>query len=161
MLIGIPAALTNSFLNLSQRLLGKHIRFNVTKQLLDEYLPDDGNSTLYQLLTNNRDSNENSKKNSKDQKTLEVGGDKTANNTDSSSSSSSNKTIKIEDPNQRITLNVEQFSSSLSILPGQLLKPSLDILLCANQLAKSGGNTAEGVLALGLITNLSSLVLKI
>ncbi|GMF46480.1 unnamed protein product [[Candida] boidinii] len=89
-----------------------------------------------------------------------VGGDKTANNTDSSSSSSSNKTIKIEDPNQRITLNVEQFSSSLSILPGQLLKPSLDILLCANQLAKSGGNTAEGVLALGLITNLSSLVLK-
>lgn len=160
MLIGIPAALTNSFLNLSQRLLGKHIRFNVTKQLLDEYLPDDGNSTLYQLLTNNRDSNENSKKNSKDQKTLEVGGDKTANNTDSSSSSSSNKTIKIEDPNQRITLNVEQFSSSLSILPGQLLKPSLDILLCANQLAKSGGNTAEGVLALGLITNLSSLVLK-
>ncbi|GME94189.1 unnamed protein product [[Candida] boidinii] len=160
MLIGIPAALTNSFLNLSQRLLGKHIRFNVTKQLLDEYLPDDGNSTLYQLLTNNRDSNENSKKNSKGQKTLEVGGDKTANNTDSSSSSSSNKTIKIEDPNQRITLNVEQFSSSLSILPGQLLKPSLDILLCANQLAKSGGNTAEGVLALGLITNLSSLVLK-
>lgn len=163
MLIGIPAALTNSMLNLSQRLLGKHIRFNVTKQLLDEYLPDDGNSTLYQLLTNNRDSGENNKIKSKDKITLKSGDDKFQDSTDASSSSSSsnsNKTIKIEDPNQRITLNVEQLSSSLSILPGQLLKPSLDILLCANQLAKSGGNTAEGVLALGLITNLSSLVLK-
>ncbi|CDK25881.1 unnamed protein product [Kuraishia capsulata CBS 1993] len=126
--IGIPASLTNSLLTWSERMLGKNIRLNLTEKLLDDYLPESGNSTLYQLL--------NTSKNSDPDEAI------------------------IEDPNQRITTNVEQFSKALASLPSQLLKPSLDLLLCANQLASTSGSSAEGVLLLGIITHTSTILLK-
>ena len=39
---------------------------------------------------------------------------------------------KIKDPNQRITTDVSRLSYALASLPGQLLKPTLDLILCAD-----------------------------
>lgn len=120
MLLGLPAALVNSSLTLTEELLSRNIRVNLTKNLLEDYLPEDDKSTLYKLV---------------------------------------NK-LQINDPNQRITSDVERFSNSLASLPSQILKPALDLLLCANQLSSKGSNSAEGVLFLGLITHFSTILLK-
>ncbi|ODV87203.1 hypothetical protein CANARDRAFT_179339, partial [[Candida] arabinofermentans NRRL YB-2248] len=133
LLIGIPSSITNSLLTKTQGLLSRSIRMNLTNKIMDEYLPDSGNSTIYQMVNQAKEHGSNGE----------------------------DPTGVIDDPNQRITTIVEQFSDSLSTLPSQLLKPSLDILLGVTQLSKSGENVAEGALLLGMITNVSTLVLKI
>ncbi|GMG42893.1 unnamed protein product [Ambrosiozyma monospora] len=136
MLIGIPAAFTDSMINKVQHLMACATRENVTQKILNEYLPDSGNSTIYQLV----------------------------NGATTSSSGTSEKTkdnLTVDDPSHRLTSIVSQFATSLSVLPSQVLNPFLDILLSANQLSKSGENAAEGALLLGLIANMSSLVLKV
>ncbi|AOA62824.1 Peroxisomal ATP-binding cassette transporter complex (Pxa1p-Pxa2p) subunit [Komagataella phaffii CBS 7435] len=69
---------------------------------------------------------------------------------------------QIHDPNQRVTTNIEQLSDSLAKIFPQLLKPSLDVLLCAYQLSKTApnSNTAEGVLILGLVVHFTTILLK-
>lgn len=67
---------------------------------------------------------------------------------------------KIKDPNQRITTDVSRLSDALSNLPGQLLKPTLDLLLCAQELSKSGVGNGEGTLLLGLLAHFSTMILK-
>ncbi|KAG0682155.1 hypothetical protein C6P42_003384 [Pichia californica] len=123
LLIGIPNSLTDSLLEKSKRLLSQSIRVNLTLNLLDEYLPKNGNSTIYQLLNSQNSS--------------------------------------INDPNHRLTNTVENFSKSISILPSQLLTPILDILIAANHMSKSSENSSEGALMLGMVANLSTLVLKV
>ncbi|KAK6459494.1 peroxisomal long-chain fatty acid import protein 1 [Scheffersomyces xylosifermentans] len=68
---------------------------------------------------------------------------------------------KIKDPNQRITTDISRLSYALSSLPGQLLKPTLDLLLCAQQLSKSGVGNGEGTLALGMLAHFSTMVLRL
>lgn len=68
---------------------------------------------------------------------------------------------KIKDPNQRITTDVSRLSEALSSLPGQLLKPSLDLVLCARELGKSGVGNGEGTLALGLLTHFTTMILRL
>lgn len=123
LLIGLPTSLTDSLLEKSKRLLSQTIRVNFTTKILDEYLPSNGNPTLYQLLNS--------------------------------------KSCTITDPNHRLTSTVENFANSFSILPSQLLTPILDILIAANHMAKSSENASEGALLLGLLANVSTLVLKI
>ncbi|ABN64535.2 Peroxisomal long-chain fatty acid import protein 1 (Peroxisomal ABC transporter 2) [Scheffersomyces stipitis CBS 6054] len=67
---------------------------------------------------------------------------------------------KIKDPNQRITTDITRLSYALSSLPGQLLKPTLDLLLCAQQLSKSGVGNGEGTLALGMLAHFSTMILR-
>ncbi|CAK9436086.1 uncharacterized protein LODBEIA_P06440 [Lodderomyces beijingensis] len=67
---------------------------------------------------------------------------------------------KIKDPNQRITTDVSRLSYALSSLPGQLLKPTLDLVLCARQLSKSGVGNGEGTLALGILAHFSTMIIR-
>ncbi|KAG7705943.1 hypothetical protein KL950_003519 [Ogataea haglerorum] len=127
-LIGVPAAVTESLLTKTRQLLALAVRRNVTNEVLNIYLPDSGNSTVYHLINKSKHTNL---------------GD------------------SIDDPNHRITTVIEQFSNSLSSIPSQVLTPTMDIALAAHQLSKTGENAAEGGLLLGLITNVSTLVLKI
>lgn len=68
---------------------------------------------------------------------------------------------RIKDPNQRITTDISRLSDALSNLPGQLLKPTLDLLLCAQELSKSGVGNGEGTLLLGLLAHFSTMILKL
>ncbi|EGV64628.1 ATP-binding cassette long-chain fatty acid transporter pxa2 [Yamadazyma tenuis] len=67
---------------------------------------------------------------------------------------------KIKDPDQRTSTDINRLASALSSLPGQLLKPTLDLLLCAKELSKSGVGSGEGTLALGLIAHFSTIILR-
>lgn len=67
---------------------------------------------------------------------------------------------KIKDPDQRLSTDVSRLASALSSLPGQLLKPTLDLLLCAKELSKSGVGSGEGTLALGLLAYFSTTILR-
>lgn len=68
---------------------------------------------------------------------------------------------KIKDPDQRISTDISRLAQALSSLPGQLLKPSLDLLLCARELSKSGVGSGEGTLALGILAHFSTTVLRL
>ncbi|CAH2355314.1 peroxisomal long-chain fatty acid import protein 1 [[Candida] railenensis] len=67
---------------------------------------------------------------------------------------------KIKDPDQRISTDVARLASALASLPGQLLKPTLDLMLCARELGKSGVGSGEGTLALGLLAHFSTIILR-
>ncbi|KAF7584594.1 ABC transporter transmembrane region 2 family protein [Clavispora lusitaniae] len=66
----------------------------------------------------------------------------------------------IKDPDQRISTDVSRLAQALASLPGQLLKPSLDLFLCARELSRSGVGSGEGTLALGLLTHFSTTILR-
>lgn len=67
---------------------------------------------------------------------------------------------KIKDPDQRLSTDVSRLASALASLPGQLLKPTLDLLLCAKELSRSGVGSGEGTLALGLLAHFSTTILR-
>ncbi|CUM64980.1 uncharacterized protein PRCAT00002598001 [Priceomyces carsonii] len=67
---------------------------------------------------------------------------------------------EIKDPDQRISTDVSRLASALASLPGQLLKPTLDLLLCARELSKSGVGSGEGTLALGILAHFSTTILR-
>lgn len=67
---------------------------------------------------------------------------------------------KIRDPDQRLSTDVARLALALSSLPGQLLKPTLDLLLCAKELSRSGVGSGEGTLALGLLAYFSTTILR-
>lgn len=66
----------------------------------------------------------------------------------------------IKDPDQRILTDVARLAQALSSLPGQILKPTLDLLLCAKELSKSGVGSGEGTLALGMLAHFSTTILR-
>ncbi|GEQ71841.1 hypothetical protein JCM33374_g5527 [Metschnikowia sp. JCM 33374] len=67
---------------------------------------------------------------------------------------------KIKDPDQRISTDISRLTSALASLPGQLLKPTLDLILCAKELSKSGVGSGEGTLALGMLAHFSTTILR-
>ncbi|PSK41490.1 hypothetical protein C7M61_001173 [Candidozyma pseudohaemuli] len=67
---------------------------------------------------------------------------------------------KIKDPDQRLSTDVSRLASAMASLPGQLLKPTLDMLLCAKELSRSGVGSGEGTLALGMLAHFSTIVLR-
>lgn len=131
MLLGIPASFTNSFLDFTTNQLALNINKNLTSDLMKLYLP-----------TENEQKDTIVKKNPNYYSLIHMSSDD-----------------RVDDPNQRITTDVNNLSSSLASLPNHLLKPSLDLILCSFELAKSG--SAEGTLILGVITHLSSLFLRL
>lgn len=67
---------------------------------------------------------------------------------------------KIKDPDQRLSTDVSRLASTMASLPGQLLKPTLDMLLCAKELSQSGVGSGEGTLALGMLAHFSTTILR-
>lgn len=67
---------------------------------------------------------------------------------------------KVRDPDQRISTDVSRLALALASLPGQILKPTLDLLLCAKELSKSGVGSGEGTLALGILAHCSTTILR-
>ncbi|KAM9938725.1 hypothetical protein OXX80_001780 [Metschnikowia pulcherrima] len=67
---------------------------------------------------------------------------------------------KIKDPDQRISTDISRLTQALASLPGQLLKPTLDLVLCAKELSKSGVGSGEGTLALGMLAHFSTTILR-
>lgn len=132
MFLGIPASLTNSLLDFTTNQLSLNINKNLTADLMKTYLPSEEDPTSIKIAT---------KKNP---------------NYYSLNHMPNNK---INDPNQRITTDVSNLSSSLASLPNHILKPSLDLMLCSFELAKFG--SAEGTLILGLVAHTTSLLLKL
>lgn len=57
LLLGIPTTLTNSLLVRSRMLLSYNIRQVLTYNILNDYLPSNGNSTIYQLINSKNPSN--------------------------------------------------------------------------------------------------------
>lgn len=66
----------------------------------------------------------------------------------------------VSDPDQRISTDVARLARAAAALPGQLLKPTLDLVLCAGQLFKTGVGGAEGTIALGLLTHVLTILLR-
>lgn len=67
---------------------------------------------------------------------------------------------KVRDPDQRMSTDVTRLAMALASLPGQILKPTLDLLLCARELSKSGVGSGEGTLALGILAHGSTTILR-
>lgn len=67
---------------------------------------------------------------------------------------------KIKDPDQRISTDISRLTLALASLPGQLLKPTLDLVLCARELSRSGVGSGEGTLALGILAHFSTTILR-
>lgn len=124
MFLGVPAAVVNALLDWTKSNLRKHLRINMTNNLIEEYLPDNLDANYYSLMQFNGASE------------------------------------KIDDPDQRISTDISRLAGALSSLPGQLLKPTLDLLLCAKELGKSGVGSGEGSLALGIIAHFSTIILR-
>ncbi|TID14849.1 hypothetical protein CANINC_004520 [Pichia inconspicua] len=122
LLLGIPSSIVDSGIEYLKSGLHQSVRKNITFEILEKYLPKNGNSTIYQLINSN---------------------------------------VGLNDPNHRLTTIVDNFAYSLSVLPSQLLTPILDILIAANHMSKTSDNVSEGALLLGLMANVSTLVLKI
>ncbi|KAH3679880.1 hypothetical protein WICMUC_000623 [Wickerhamomyces mucosus] len=130
MALGIPAALTNSLLDFVTNQLALNINKNLTGKMMELYLPSQDEETTVKKNPNYY----------------------TLNHIPSDSQH------KVNDPNQRITTDITNLSSALASLPNHVLKPSLDLILCSFELAKSG--SAEGTLILGVVAHSTSLFLK-
>lgn len=122
LLLGIPSSMVDSGIEYLKSGLQQSVRKNITFEILEKYLPENGNSTIYQLINSN---------------------------------------FGLNDPNHRLTTIVDNFAYSLSVLPSQLLTPVMDILIAVNHMSKTSDNVSEGALLLGLMANVSTLVLKI
>lgn len=122
LLLGIPSSIIDSSIEYLKSGLQQSVRKNITFEILEKYLPANGNATVYQLINSN---------------------------------------YGLSDPNHRLTTIVDNFAYSLSVLPSQLLTPVMDILIAVNHMSKTSDNVSEGALLLGLLTNVSTLVLKI
>lgn len=132
--IGVPASITNSLIRKVQGMLAQSFRAGTTRAIMDDYLPNSGNSSIYQL-TNKMNPEQHSAKTANSQK-------------------------KVESPNQLVTVTVDQLAETVSKLPFQLFDPILDILLTANRLSKVSEYASESSLLLGLIASVSTLALK-
>lgn len=52
LLLGLPSSLVDSLIEKSKRTLSQNLRSSITSKILDDYLPENGTSTIYQLLNN-------------------------------------------------------------------------------------------------------------
>lgn len=129
MLIGVPATFTNAMLDFVTNQLALNINKHITHNLMELYLPSKSDDDV-------------NKKNPNYYSLIHMPSEH-----------------KVADPNQRITTDVTNMASSLAALPNHILKPSLDLILCSFELAKTG--SAEGTLLLGIIAHSTSLFLRV
>ncbi|CEP61596.1 ATP-binding cassette long-chain fatty acid transporter PXA2 LALA0_S03e06480g [Lachancea lanzarotensis] len=144
MVLGIPASLINSFIHYNTRLCAVTVNRIVSKHLLDRYM-----SSHHTFYTVNN---------------IPQGGlSKVAAYKASAGVSEDTEELARSDLSvEYLTRDVGAFSYNLSVLLNQLLKPTLDLLLCSFKLLSSTGNgmMGEGTLVLGIIVHISNLLLK-
>lgn len=134
--LGVPASIINSLLKYTTKLFSVTINRRITHFLLSKYMSS--HKVFYYI--NNYTNDFKREKNS----------------------SELNKNHLAELPVQYLTKDIDIFSYNLSTLLTQLLKPTLDLLLCSFKLVSNAnsGMMGEGVLILGLIVHFSNAILK-
>ncbi|SCU90109.1 LAME_0E07096g1_1 [Lachancea meyersii CBS 8951] len=143
MVLGIPASIVNSLIHYNTRLCAVTVNRIISKHLLDRYM-----SSHHTFYTVNN---------------IPQGSSQLV--TYNSAGSVSNNTEELARSDlsvQYLTRDVGAFSYSLSVLLNQLLKPTLDLLLCSFKLVSSANNgmMGEGTLVLGIIVHISNMLLK-
>ncbi|AET38726.1 ATP-binding cassette long-chain fatty acid transporter PXA2 Ecym_3232 [Eremothecium cymbalariae DBVPG len=155
MTLGVPASIVNSLLTYTTRLCAVTINRKISYHLLDKYLSS--HHSFYSV---------NNLPNVKQEALSASVGSAVATNRgdglvkkDHGTSSSQISDI----PVQYLTRDVGAFSHNASVLLNQLLKPTLDLIMCSFKLAQNSksGMMAEGTLILGLIVHFSNLFLKL
>ncbi|SCU97423.1 LAFA_0G11408g1_1 [Lachancea sp. 'fantastica'] len=144
MVLGIPASLINSLIHYNTRLCAVTVNRIVSKHLLDRYMSS--HHTFYTV--NNIPQGSLSK----------VAAYKASTGVSEDTEELARSDLSVE----YLTRDVGAFSYNLSVLLNQLLKPTLDLLLCSFKLVSSTSNgmMGEGTLVLGIIVHISNLLLK-
>lgn len=144
MTLGIPASIVNSLLRYITRISAIAINRKVSDHLLDKYLST--HQVFYSINNQTTSASSSLFKNNE--------GDGTRKEEESELSDS---------PVQYLTRDVGAFSYNTSVLLNQLLKPTLDLILCSFTLLSNANSTfmGEGTLGLGIIVHLSNLGLKL
>ena len=143
MTLGIPASIVNSLLRYITRISAISINRKVSDYLLDKYM---ASHQIFYSINNQPTSGPLSKIDSFGQE------------------NNQNNDIELSDsPVQYLTRDVGAISYNTSVLLNQLLKPTLDLILCSFTLLSNANSTfmGEGTLALGLIVHLSNMGLKL
>ncbi|SCW01852.1 LAFE_0E08680g1_1 [Lachancea fermentati] len=166
MVLGIPASVVNSLIHYCTRLCAVTVNRLVSNHLLDRYMSS--HHTFYAV--NNQSQSRAIPTNTSALALTSAGGAPSsaaaAAAADAVSAASSNdRTAEMARSDlsvQYLTRDVGAFSYNLSVLLNQLLKPTLDLLLCSFKLASSANNgmMGEGTVALGIIVHVSNLLLK-
>ncbi|SCU82316.1 LADA_0C04434g1_1 [Lachancea dasiensis] len=143
MVLGVPASVINSLIHYVTRLCAVSVNRIVSKHLLDRYMSS--HHTFYTV--NNIPQGD---------KQIESYTSTTGISGDTEELARSDLSV------QYLTRDVGAFSYNLSVLLNQLLKPTLDLLLCSFKLVSNANNgmMGEGTLALGIIVHISNLLLK-
>ncbi|BAO40557.1 peroxisomal long-chain fatty acid import protein 1 [Kluyveromyces marxianus] len=152
MTLGIPASIVNSLLRYMTRISAIAINRKVSEALLDKYM---SSHQIFYAINN--------------QPSSQVAGlsSGSLDNVISSTSTSEGKNADDNDlsdsPVQYLTRDVGAMSYNSSVLLNQLLKPSLDLILCSFTLLSNANSTfmGEGTLALGIVVHLSNIGLKL
>lgn len=147
MTLGIPASIVNSLLRYMTRISAIAINRKVSDFLLDKYMAS--HQIFYSI--NNQPATHSLTLSQKSEEKSELDSDKPE-DTDLSDS-----------PVQYLTRDVGAISYNSSVLLNQLLKPTLDLILCSFTLLSNANSTfmGEGTLALGIIVHLSNMGLKL
>ncbi|CUS20223.1 LAQU0S01e01794g1_1 [Lachancea quebecensis] len=143
MVLGIPASIINSLIHYTTRLCAVSVNRVISKHLLDRYMSS--HHTFYSVNS------------------IPHGGKQlVAYNSSAAVSEDTEELARSDLSVQYLTRDVGAFSYNLSVLLNQLLKPTLDLLLCSFKLVSSANNSmmGEGTLALGIIVHVSNLLLK-
>ncbi|EDO18697.1 hypothetical protein Kpol_1055p54 [Vanderwaltozyma polyspora DSM 70294] len=176
MLLGIPASFINSLINYTTKLCSISINRQISNFLLDKYLKN--HKIFYSVVANinidnnkeTNDSNENKidsetnlkgdfNNNNDNDNTKSLVAGKNGNENANATSTAAAHGPEIQD---HLTRDIYQFSTNSSLLLNQLLKPTLDLILCSFKLLMSNSTMmGEGTLVLGLIVTFSNSLLKL
>ncbi|SCU77572.1 LAMI_0A01596g1_1 [Lachancea mirantina] len=143
MVLGVPASIINSLIHYTTRLCAVSVNRLLSDHLLDKYM-----SSHHTFYTANN--------NSHGARLVVTDASKVGVTTEDEELAKSDLSV------QYLTRDVGAFSYNLSVLLSQLLKPTLDLLLCSFKLvsAADSGMMGEGTLVLGIIVHISNLLLK-
>ncbi|CCH62147.1 hypothetical protein TBLA_0G02050 [Henningerozyma blattae CBS 6284] len=175
MVLGVPASIINSLITFLTKYFSLEINKKISNYLLDKYLL---NNNVFYSTINSVNNNISSISNDIDSDSTAVDHDentKLIQNRDNIDPSVENSNISSLMQNKKaldniqlmqfqdnLTKDIYTFSSNTSILLNQLLKPTLDLILCSFKLLSSNSSImGEGTLILGLIVFLSNSILRI
>lgn len=160
MLLGIPASFINSLINYTTKLCSITINKQVSNFLLNKYLKN--HKVFYSVVTNPNPNINNIEGENIDNKEENVENDNTSVVSQPRIENEKKNTAKISEIQDHLTKDIYQFSNNSSLLLNQLLKPSLDLILCSFKLLISNtGMMGEGTLVLGLIVYISNSMLRL
>ncbi|CCE61866.1 hypothetical protein TPHA_0B01940 [Tetrapisispora phaffii CBS 4417] len=153
MTLGIPASFINASIQYVTKLCAITINKQLSNHLLDKYLKN--YKVFYSVVTNSNGPPE-------PLNNSEVSDNHNVDNDNDHKEGVKKVSLKTPEIQDHLTRDIYQFSTNSSMLLNQLLKPTLDLLLCSFKLLT--GNTTmmgESTLVLGLIVNFSNSFLRL